>query len=717
MKILITDYHCASNRGDAAILEGVISSLKTNFPNSKISVMTTYPAAAEIINGVIALRQPLVPFNWRRPKHILIMIYSLIGAFFYKRGISLPLIKNYHFAPYIEASLIVLTGGSYFNDYYTPANLGRFWGLYFAHLLGKRVVLYSQSIGPLRKFPYRQISRYILNKIDLITLREKMSKKVLEDMGIETRRIYVAADAAFAMPLTNFGKMQVRRYEDFVFDNKLSLKVSISVRHWRYYEKRGDGEKKYIKAIAGLADWFIKEKGSQVFFVSTCTGFNGYYNDDRIIAYEVTKYMDNCTVGNPTILHGEYTPQELSEIYGKMDLHVGTRMHSNILALLQGIPVVAIEYEFKTTGIMELFGLEDYVININDIELAPLLTMIKRVLEQKEYIKKRINDNLPQMKAEAEKPAKLIKEFFCNSSEIFGKDWKKGIKHNNQPQMKVNKTNKPVLSTIKHKISEYIDEHFSIRSRLLIQTYKEIKSNFPLKGPLLLEDKPIGSRVLVISPHPDDEVIGCGGTIVKHVRAGNKVVCLYLTDGSMRCALHTLESQKRTEIVKKEASRVKKILGFTEQIFLNSYCNGWLKFNNKIVEEIINVLQKVQPDIVYIPWLLDRHKDHIETNRIFSVVIDRSKLHCECYAYEIWSFLEPNILVDISDCVNIKLLALNAYATALQAVDYVRTTKALNIYRSAYYGKGKGFAEAFFRMGAQNYANLCSLISDRRCFK
>lgn len=411
MKILIVDYYCASNRGDAAILEGVIASLRKYFPDTQITVITNYPSSARIINQVNSLKQVMVPFKWTNLRKNIACIYALVAAVFSRRGIILPgmqiVREKLLLEPYIEADLVVSTGGSFLNDFYAPGNLGRLWGLYFAKLLGKSVVLYAQSIGPLNRTPYRQVARYVLNKVDLITLRDSRSKEILKSIGVNKPPIYVTADAAFTMPLISLKPIQLWRYEDNIPMDNLGLKVSISVRKWHYYTI-SNGHKRYVATIAALADWLISEKNAQIIFISTCTGFDGYHNDDRIVAHEVVECMKYRKKKNPLILCSEYTPQELSAIYGYIDLHIGTRMHSNILAMLSGTPLVAVQYEFKTAELMRVFGLEDYLLDINHIKFEDLIEKVDKALANREQIKNQISSKLPEIKIKSQRSAQLI---------------------------------------------------------------------------------------------------------------------------------------------------------------------------------------------------------------------------------------------------------------------------------------------------------------------
>lgn len=419
MKILIVDLHCASNRGDAAILEGVIASLRKYFPDTEITVMTDYPNSARLINQVHSVKQAMVPFRWANLRKNIASIYALVAAVFSRWGITLPgmriMREKLLIEPYMEADLVVSNGGGFLNDFYAPGNLGRLWGLYFAKLLGKPVVLYAQSIGPLNRTPYRQVARYVLNKVDLITLRDSRSKEILKSIGVNRPPIYVTADAAFTMPLTSSKPIQLWRYEDNIPMDKSGLKVSISVREWPYYTV-SNGHKRYLATMAALADWLISEKNAQIIFVSTCTGFAGYHNDDRIAAHEVIECMKYCKKKNPVILYGEYIPQELSAIYGYMDLHIGTRMHSNILAMLSGTPFVAVQYEFKTGELMKVFGLEEYLSDINHIEFEDLKEKVDKALANREQIKNQISSKLPETIDKSQRSAQLIFEMLTGKN-------------------------------------------------------------------------------------------------------------------------------------------------------------------------------------------------------------------------------------------------------------------------------------------------------------
>lgn len=413
-KILITDYHCASNRGDAAILEGVIDGLRTEYPNATFTVATEFPTAAKAINGVDAIEQRSVPF---KPYHIrknsllgLVTANALASRVLPGVPISSQVASTLNLDRYLEADLIVATGGQYLTDNYMPSKIGALWELVLCKLLGTPVVLYAHSIGPLKKEPSASITRQVLNQVDLITLRDEQSKHVLENVGVTETPLYVTADAAFSMALENTVQTPLhrRRVESLPSLESSDPIVSVSCREWSYFDTGGQDQ--YEAAVAKFADWLLAEHDANIIFLSTCTGFDGYHTDDRATAYSIIDRMDQSTVANPQIVTGEYTPQELSGLYGDVDLHIGTRMHSNILALLQETPIIGIEYEFKTAELMGQFGLKDYLVDIEQITSESLIEKAEMAFQNQDGIEHDIGNNLEKMRDTALETATLVAE-------------------------------------------------------------------------------------------------------------------------------------------------------------------------------------------------------------------------------------------------------------------------------------------------------------------
>lgn len=220
-------------------------------------------------------------------------------------------------------------------------------------------------------------------------------------------------------------------------------------------------------------------------------------------------------------------------------------------------------------------------------------------------------------------------------------------------------------------------------------------------------DKPKGSRVLVLSPHPDDDVIGCGGTLYKHRLAGNEVTVAYLTDGRKGSPAPTDEESLVAER-RKEAEAAARVIGINNLVFLDNR-DTRLKRSTETVRQMSKLLEETRPDVVYLPFFLDNHRDHVAANEIFVASCESGSYRLQCYAYEVWTPIVPNCFVDISDCIAQKLEAIRQHRTQAN-LDIVGKIGGLNAYRSMASPDTK-YAEAFYACAARDYVRLFRLNS------
>jgi LmbE family N-acetylglucosaminyl deacetylase len=223
-----------------------------------------------------------------------------------------------------------------------------------------------------------------------------------------------------------------------------------------------------------------------------------------------------------------------------------------------------------------------------------------------------------------------------------------------------------------------------------------------------LVDCPEGPNVLVLSPHPDDDILGCGGTLAKHKKAGHTITSVTLTDGSFgdpSIPDRDVLIRKREE----ESQRAARIIGISRCEFLREK-DQKLGTKGPIIQKIGALLDEIEPDLLYLPFFLDNHPDHVATHRIFYRVAQKKTVRTKCCFYETWAPLYPNILVDVSDEMAIKVRAIKEYETQLKHYDYVRICKGLNTYRSMLFGAKSEFAEAFYRLSIEEYLSLFKIV-------
>lgn len=212
-------------------------------------------------------------------------------------------------------------------------------------------------------------------------------------------------------------------------------------------------------------------------------------------------------------------------------------------------------------------------------------------------------------------------------------------------------------------------------------------------------------KVLVFAPHPDDEILGVGGTMAKRVKAGYEVYVCIVTKGCL-----PLFEEESIKIVREECRKADQSLGVKETIFL-AFPAVMLEtvpryqFNGRILD----VVQRIKPDEVFIPHWGDMQLDHKLVVDSCMVALRPKYEHkiSRIYAYETlsetgWdvptaekSFI-PNVYEDISECLEAKVTAMECITSQLAdfpAARSIGAIRALAAYRGATVGVQA--AEAF----------------------
>ena len=233
--------------------------------------------------------------------------------------------------------------------------------------------------------------------------------------------------------------------------------------------------------------------------------------------------------------------------------------------------------------------------------------------------------------------------------------------------------------------------------------------------------EPARARVLVFAPHMDDETIGCGGTLARHVAAGSRVSVVFFTDGRYGDpALAELSGEARREREleliagrKQEAEHALSILGVQEHRFLDER-DGSLASHAALVARVRQLIEEFQPEYVYLPFFLDHHPDHRAVTRILLDATAGTQIDFICVAYEVWAPLWPNTLVRIDGELDTKRRALLEYRSQVAHCDYVHHSLGLNAYRAAPLDDATTrHAEAFCMLPLRKYAELAGSVAKR----
>ena len=256
-----------------------------------------------------------------------------------------------------------------------------------------------------------------------------------------------------------------------------------------------------------------------------------------------------------------------------------------------------------------------------------------------------------------------------------------------------------------YRMARYVARHLlpaKLRNRL--DLFSSLREGMHRPEPV---EKPEGSRPLVLAPHPDDETLGCGGTLHKHHRAGDALCCVFMTDGSK--GVPGSGGPDAAAIRRQEAEAAAEVIGIDRLVFLENP-DGELAASEPTVSEVAKLVQEVKPDLIYLPFLLDYHPDHWATNAVLLAALESVGRRVMLYAYEVWTPLVPNRAVDIAAELDVKRKAIEQFRSQLEKSNLVDAAVGFAKYRAVTGLLTDSYAEGFFRCDSEEYARLWQMI-------
>lgn len=341
--ILIAGYYGLDNIGDEAILAGMITSLKTYIPNANISVITNDSNITINLHNV----NP-IPHSFKKGLPT-----------FIKNGVGNKEFANVYKA-IASCDVFILGGGSLLQDlklYYLPALYSL---LYLAQKKHKITVIYGIGAGPIDTKFGKYITKKILNNADLVTVRDSMSKHVLDNCGV--KNVVQTIDPAFGMDRPN--EQDIRLIINSENFHSKSL-ISTTLYNWlqdsdiycNSNEPNTEIEHRRV-SMAKIYKRIIQNCTKEIMFVPTVkTDVQGYSQINELI-----NSNDNSIVKN----YKNDFNYVFSMLYAS-EILIGMRLHSLIMATIMGVPFVPISYCGKVRSFLELLDLSELYLDVEDI--------------------------------------------------------------------------------------------------------------------------------------------------------------------------------------------------------------------------------------------------------------------------------------------------------------------------------------------------------------
>ena len=206
------------------------------------------------------------------------------------------------------------------------------------------------------------------------------------------------------------------------------------------------------------------------------------------------------------------------------------------------------------------------------------------------------------------------------------------------------------------------------------------------------------SRILVLAPHPDDESIGCGGTLLHHKKIGDKVQVVILTSGEK--GGHGRAEAETIRVREAEARAAGKILGISEIEFWH-LPDGAVRPTRDAIERLRKRLARFKPDRIYVTHDREMHPDHRGAARLVRrALVGMTGNMPDVLGYEVWTPIQKlSEIVDISPFMPKKLKAVKMYRSQCAVVGFVEAVRGLNRYRGEMHSwPGGDYAEVFTRL-------------------
>jgi LmbE family N-acetylglucosaminyl deacetylase len=196
--------------------------------------------------------------------------------------------------------------------------------------------------------------------------------------------------------------------------------------------------------------------------------------------------------------------------------------------------------------------------------------------------------------------------------------------------------------------------------------------------PALADPSRLPRRVVVFAPHPDDEVLGCGGMVAFHAERGDDPLVVFLSDGALGDP--TGEAHNLAAVRRAESAAALAELGVRRAEHLG-FPDGRLEETHELPGRMLGILERETAELVYAPSLLECHADHLAAAEAATLAV-AARPQIRILLYGVNTAVVANELYDVSRQRARKDAALARYRSQLASMDLLRATRAMDAARS-----------------------------------
>lgn len=357
--VVLSGYYGFNNVGDETVLYAIIKTLRKIDPLLEITVLSPDPEKTAKQYGVKAVNR------WK--------VFDILNTL-------------------SHGDLLISGGGSLLQDVTSKNSPLYYLGvILLAKLLGKKVMVYAQGIGPLEIKRNRRLAALLLERVHKITVRDEGSREELDALGLK-RAMTVTSDPVLGLSAAEVDKSVGR---EILKRNGLDMEdkgpyLGVYIRPWQ--------DNKYLTGLAQALDNLAQE-GWKIIFIPM------HFPGDIGVAKEAAKSMNHGAL----VLKEMFSPEEMLSITQNLDLVLGMRLHALIIGAVVGVPVVGLSYDPKVDRFLNQIG-QHALISTGELSVEILVEMVKLVYGRREEMVAEIQGRLEPLYQKAWQNARIAHE-------------------------------------------------------------------------------------------------------------------------------------------------------------------------------------------------------------------------------------------------------------------------------------------------------------------
>lgn len=402
-KIAIIAATFSGNKGAASMLESIIDNVTEKKPTTCFDVLTVYPIADKAQNpyenaSIVSWKpEELVFISF--PLSILYLLFKWLPP------VKTLLLKNKILKSLYSSDFVVDAAGiSFVDNRGWVMSLYNFICVFVPIALDKKIIKFSQAIGPCHKFPNKLLAKLILPKIHRISARGRITMDYLTELGL--KNLELCTDGAFVLPDSEkvINKVNSELSNDNFYKEKV-IGISVSSVVYKYCLKTGID---YIKTLSEFIQYLNREKNLNVLILpqSAREGKTKLKNNDLPVCKMVFDAIPDKTKCRN--LDKELSAKEIREYISKCYILVASRFHAMISALRKNVPVMLVGWGHKYGEILENFTLENYSVDYKKLDLEVLKKEFEHLYSEREIAADKIKKYLPMVEESSYKNIQII---------------------------------------------------------------------------------------------------------------------------------------------------------------------------------------------------------------------------------------------------------------------------------------------------------------------